>query len=207
MESFVFPSAVQTCTCQAIDYSDWKTAMAANQFGNSGVAGISHVPFPDTTSQIFTDTLTSCPYSPLQIPIDPSLSSEIPSDLSLTANLLPPAIPKTESDTASWMQRLESLEHAVGQLEDPVKAQHPRQDWSKLEELERTVERTQSKIREVQQAVFALESWAEMMNGAYKEFKGVVCEVFKLVNSRQHLSSLLNPFNASEKEPFRAEFS
>ncbi|KAB5515338.1 hypothetical protein GE09DRAFT_1160122 [Coniochaeta sp. 2T2.1] len=183
MESFVFPSAVKTCTCQAIDYSDWKTAMAANQFGNSGVAGISH------------------------IPIDPSLSSEIPSDLSLTANLLPPAIPKSESDTASWMQRLESLEHAMGQLEDPAKAQHPRQDWSKLEELERTVERTQSKIREVQQAVFALESWAEMMNSAYKEFKGVVCDVYKLVNSRQHISSLLNPFNASEKEPFLAEFS
>lgn len=91
----------------------------------------------------------------------------------------------------------------MGKLQDHTEVQHPRQDWSKLGELEMMVERTQSKLRELQQAVFGLQAWARMMNIAYKEFKDVVCEVYKLVNSRQHLSSLLNPLTTSENEPSR----
>jgi hypothetical protein len=54
------------------------------------------------------------------------------------------------------------------------------------------VEGVQSKVKHLQDAMTRMESWAERMSSAYREFKAAVCEVFKLVNSRQHILGLLN---------------
>ena len=55
----------------------------------------------------------------------------------------------------------------------------------------------ESKLNDLQQAIPSLETWAKEMNIAYNEIKEVVCDVYRLVNSPQHVLDLLNSTKAS----------
>jgi hypothetical protein len=90
------------------------------------------------------------------------------------------------------MQRLERLERAVDQLQAPQASQQQSQPCSRLEDMENLMQGIDAKLNNLQQAISSLETWAGMMNIAYKEFKGIVCDVYQLVNSREHFLDLLN---------------
>lgn len=133
--------------------------------------------FPDIP-QSYAEYFT-LPYSTSQPPIDPSLLQD--------TKLL-----KSERDPGAWVQRLEKLERALEQLQGPSLLQPSGQNWSRLEDIERTVEGMQSRINHLQNAVISVENWAETMNNIYKELKGAVCEILRLVNCKEHLLKVFN---------------
>ena len=203
MESSIFPTAFKACVCQSEPHTHWDSSSDPHPFISVGLEDVSQFALPDATSQTFADPLTQFAYPPLELPVDPSLSPQIHAGSSLLANLSLPLPSQADTESAAWMQRLEKLEKAVEQLQDPRNMDQPRQEWSRLEALEKVTNELQSKLKYLQHAVGSLEGWAEKMNVAYKECKGAVYEVYKLVNSRQHLLRLINTAKGSTELPSR----
>jgi len=171
-----FQQSSRPCLCQAEAF-------------NTGQA-----PGAETSADCSDDTFFT-PYEglPLHIPIDPLLFDDSEQPLlqmhstSLSQDLTLPE----PHHLPLWIQRLEKLEIAVEQLQDPasLRQQPP---LARLDDIEKLIEGMRSKMKSIQDAISDLEKWAELMNGAYKEFKKAVYDVYKLVNSRQHLLNLLN---------------
>ena len=197
MESCAFPAASGTCICQSGQFSYWDNGLDGNNFASSSLQDTSQFSLPETTPQANTGLF---PSYPSLLPIDPALWPQTDSELR------PASFPQQQAvedspDSSSWFQRLKRLEMAIEQ-QDPTTLHH-QPDWSRLDKLEQSMEGLQLKVNQHQQAISNLESWAEMMKTAYKEFKGAVYEVYKLVNSRKHLLAVLGPSTTPNPPPSR----
>ena len=180
METSVFPATFKTCTCQSENTGQ----------SSDTSAGLSHFTFPDPAFLPIPNSFSSFSYPSLDL--NPFLPLQVDPEIhfSSTYTLQP------DSETP-WIKRLENLERVVEQLQTPVDSQHQNQTCSRLEGVENLMQGIESKVNDLQQAISSLGAWAEIMNIAHKEFKGVVCDVYKLVNSRQHFLDLLNATNIS----------
>ena len=182
MESSIFPTTFKLCTCQSEVYNSGQSSDTS--------AGLSHFTFPDPAFLPIPNSFSSFSYPSLDL--NPFLPLQVDPEIhfSSTYTLQP------DSETP-WIKRLENLERVVEQLQTPVDSQHQNQTCSRLEGVENLMQGIESKVNDLQQAISSLGAWAEIMNIAHKEFKGVVCDVYKLVNSRQHFLDLLNATNIS----------
>jgi len=174
MDANIFPAT--NCTCQSKQSNNWHQGTFEDNIPTGYEDSL--LLFPDVTSQSYGEYST-LPYPASQLPIDPSILQDT-------------KLPGADVDSVAWVQRLDRLEKALEQLQDPTLLRQPSRNWSKLEDLEKTVEGMQLRINHIQDAITSVENWAETMNNVYKEFKGAVCEILRLINCREHLLKVFN---------------
>ncbi|KAK3933978.1 hypothetical protein QBC46DRAFT_414318 [Diplogelasinospora grovesii] len=185
MDTNIFPTAFNTCESRSEQADSW-----CNQFDNTISVSTGYVDsLYGSASEVpsYTPSGTLLTPSTLSLDFHPN-SSSLPSTLG--------TIPlESLSNPPSWTQRLENLERALERLQDPTELHQPYLACSRLKELEILLNDIQSNIKTLQGAVSGLEDWAQRMNSVYREFKGTIWEVGRLVNSPQHMRNILN--NAS----------
>lgn len=176
----MFRASPRTCVCHS-GQQYWETSSESIQFDELNKL----FSLPDASSQTVSAALTPFACPSFEITVDPLLPSLVHSESCLIPDLQPAQAWQTNPDSAT-SARLELLERTVEQLQHPLGRQQSDRD-SRLDILEGKAKETLSQLANVQHSISSLEVWAEKMNDALKEFKAAVCDLYKLVDARQHL--------------------